>query len=52
VRVLAEGMRPAGRHVVSWNGRDDQGRSLPPGVYWVRMALEQEVRTRRVVLVL
>jgi flagellar hook assembly protein FlgD len=30
---------PAGDHQVSWDGRDDQGRKLPNGTYFLRMAI-------------
>lgn len=37
VAVLAHGTRPAGRHQVSWAGRDVDGRDLPQGVYFAVM---------------
>jgi hypothetical protein len=37
VRRLPEEFRPAGRHVVLWNGCDTQGRRLPAGTYLIRM---------------
>jgi hypothetical protein len=36
VRRLAEGSFPAGETVLSWDGRDDFGRGVAPGVYFVR----------------
>jgi hypothetical protein len=33
VRILFSGMKPAGRHTVQWDGRDNQGRVLPSGIY-------------------
>ena len=36
VRRLADGPVDAGAHGWSWNGRDDDGRPLPGGVYFVR----------------
>jgi hypothetical protein len=36
VRRLAEGRFPAGSRVVVWDGRDDAGRLVPPGVYLAR----------------
>lgn len=36
---------------VTWDGRDDGGRELPAGVYWVRSADRSEGEARRVVLV-
>ncbi len=38
VRLLAEGPLGAGRHAVAWDGRDDAGRRLPAGTYFVRMS--------------
>jgi hypothetical protein len=38
VRRLADGPVGAGPHGWSWNGRDDAGRPLPAGVYFVRAA--------------
>jgi hypothetical protein len=37
VRTLVTGEQPAGRHCAIWNGRDDSGRLLAPGVYFVRL---------------
>jgi len=34
VSRLAEGHRNKGYHVVSWNGRDGNGRQVSPGVYF------------------
>ena len=36
VRELVHEHRPAGAHAAVWNGRDDSGRDLPSGVYYVR----------------
>jgi hypothetical protein len=38
LRTLCSGQRDAGRHSVTWDGRDDRGRSLASGVYVVRVA--------------
>ena len=37
VRVLERGVRSAGPGGVTWDGRDDNGRQLPPGLYFVRL---------------
>ena len=37
VRGLVSGTLGPGIHQVNWNGRDDNGRTLPTGVYLVRM---------------
>jgi flagellar basal-body rod modification protein FlgD len=38
VRTLADGSLAAGTHTVHWDGRDGDGRAVPPGVY--RQSLE------------
>ncbi len=37
VRVLTDRMYGPGRHARNWNGRDDDGRNVPSGVYFYRM---------------
>jgi hypothetical protein len=38
VRTLVRGAMPAGAHSVTWDGCDDAGASVGPGVYFVRMS--------------
>jgi hypothetical protein len=51
VTELASGDRRAGTHTVTWNGRDDAERSLPAGVYFVRLMTAVGSDTRKVMLV-
>jgi FlgD Ig-like domain/CARDB len=51
VVALRRGTQPAGRHAVSWDGRDSTGRRVPAGVYFCRLASDAFEQTRRVVLV-
>jgi hypothetical protein len=51
VRTLLEGDRPAGPQHLSWNGADDSGRALPPGLYLVRVRVPGAQIVRRVVRV-
>ncbi len=51
VRMLADGAFPAGAHAVSWDGRDGDGRSAPPGTYLYRLDVVGERVTRKMVLV-
>ena len=37
VAKLADGVLPAGRGAVDWNGADDSGRALPSGTYLARL---------------
>jgi hypothetical protein len=38
VRVLADGTLRAGRHVRVWDGRDESGRLVPTGIYFVQVS--------------
>ena len=51
IAVLAEGHHPAGRYVIDWWGRDDHGRQMSSGVYFVRLVAGSRVETRKVSLV-
>uniref|UniRef100_A0A7C4CDW4 FlgD/Vpr Ig-like domain-containing protein n=1 Tax=candidate division WOR-3 bacterium TaxID=2052148 RepID=A0A7C4CDW4_UNCW3 len=37
VRELAGTVQPAGFRAVRWDGRDENGRTVAPGVYYCRM---------------
>jgi hypothetical protein len=50
VRTLASGFVQAGEHDVVWNGRDDSGERVAPGVYLYRLSTEDVVETRKLVL--
>ena len=51
VRSIARGRFEAGAHVASWDGRDDAGRALGAGAYWLRLGFEGRDVTRRVMRV-
>ncbi len=48
--VLADGERPAGRHALTWDGRDDDGRALPSGSYLARLDSASGTATTKLVL--
>lgn len=48
---LASGRFPAGEHELQWSLRDDRGRPLTTGVYFVRLRAGGEVRLSRAVIV-
>jgi hypothetical protein len=50
VRTLDSGPLAPGDHAPRWDGRDDAGRALPPGVYFARLRLGDESQTRRITL--
>jgi len=47
VRTLASGSHEAGEYRLEWNGRDDQGHSLPSGAYFARLMTAQGRFTRK-----
>lgn len=49
VRRLPEVARNAGRHQVSWDGRDEAGRRIAPGVYFLSLKAGEFSATHRVV---
>ncbi|HEV2105273.1 MAG TPA: FlgD immunoglobulin-like domain containing protein [Candidatus Eisenbacteria bacterium] len=50
VRRLLAGSLPAGPQKLAWDGRDDQGRRVPAGLYFVRVAGAGQIQTQRLVL--
>jgi hypothetical protein len=51
VRTLADvSHAPAGRHQVVWDGRNDEGRRVAPGIYFYRMVSATTRATQRVLL--
>jgi hypothetical protein len=50
-RDLASGERGAGRHEIVWDGRDDDGRAISPGIYFVLLESGERAWARKVVRV-
>jgi hypothetical protein len=50
VGSVVDSWRQAGRWQAAWNGRDRDGRSVPVGVYSVRLRIGPESQTKRVLL--
>ncbi len=48
VNLLAEGGYPPGGWEARWDGRDQEGRRVAPGVYFVRLAAEETVLAKKV----
>ncbi len=49
-RLLAGAVLPAGRHELTWDGRGDNGRAMPSGVYLLQLTDERETRGLRLIL--
>jgi PA domain-containing protein/flagellar hook capping protein FlgD len=50
VRLLAGGWLEAGPHSLTWDGTDDQGRRMAPGVYFYRLTAGSFAGTRQMVM--
>ena len=50
VRSFAEGLKAEGNYNLSWNGEDNRGRSLPTGVYYIRMQAGHKSFNKKAVL--
>jgi hypothetical protein len=50
IRVLADGRYPAGTHEMSWNGRNEAGRTLAAGIYFLQMKAGSFLAAKRMYL--
>jgi hypothetical protein len=50
VRNLVRGARPAGEYADRWDGRDDEGRKAPAGVYFARLQANGQQASRSFVV--
>lgn len=50
VTVLVDETLAAGRYEARWNGRDDEGREAPSGIYLVRLVAEGHTASRKITL--
>jgi len=50
VKTLVDGQQTPGWHTVTWDGRDDSGRSVASGVYFARMHAESFTGSAKMVL--
>jgi flagellar hook assembly protein FlgD len=50
VRRLVDREQPAGYHFATWNGRDQQGKPVPTGVYHYRLQVGDFVSTKKMMM--
>jgi flagellar hook assembly protein FlgD len=50
VRTLGEGRFPAGSNSVTWDGLDDRGIRVIPGIYFYRLGHRGQFRTKKMIL--
>lgn len=51
VRVLTDQYYKQGIYKIKWNGRDDNGKNLPSGIYFVRLQSGRFCKTQKMILV-
>jgi flagellar hook assembly protein FlgD len=50
VRRILDGRVEAGGQEVHWDGRDERGREEPAGIYFVTVETENQVRSKKVIM--
>jgi hypothetical protein len=50
VKTLVDEILPAGKHSVTWNGKDENGKSVASGVYFYKMKADKFVSTKKMIL--
>ncbi len=50
VRTLVSELKVAGWHQIKWDGKNDQGRDIPGGVYFARLATAEGSRTIKITM--
>lgn len=51
VRILSSERQPPGAHSVVWNGKSDEGRTLPDGIYICKMQCNEYSGIKKIILV-
>jgi flagellar hook assembly protein FlgD len=51
VRTLLDDVREAGEYRLTWDGRDQNGISAAPGMYFVRLTAGARSHTHRIIYV-
>jgi len=51
VRTVVRGAVAPGYYTALWDGRDDLGRRVPAGVYFVRFETDDYSRTQKAILI-
>lgn len=51
VRSLYSGKQPAGSHFITWNGKNQQGKTAAIGVYYVRIELPYKTYNKKLLAI-
>jgi hypothetical protein len=50
VRTLVDGQQKAGNYTISYDGKDDRGKFLPSGIYFIKLKTGNFAQTRKLLL--
>ncbi len=51
VRMMLDEEKTPGRYGVTWDGKDDLGKTVPSGVYYCRLKMNSEVLQKKMILI-
>ncbi len=51
IQTLCNRLVSAGHHEMEWNGRDAQGNLMPSGIYYYRLFIDDQILTKKLVLI-
>jgi hypothetical protein len=51
IRTLVEGTKSVGRHVILWDGKNDNGSQVGSGVYYYRLKAGKDIITKKLVII-
>ena len=51
VRYIESGQKTAGRHQVSWDGRNENGHIVAPGIYIYQLKAGEQVQSKKMVII-
>ena len=51
IKTLVNSAKKPGIHMISWDGKDHNGNSAVPGIYFYRLAAGNNMKTRRMIKV-
>ena len=50
IRTLVEGERKAGKYSLTWDGKDEDGKTVSSGAYFYQLDRDGEMKTKQAIL--
>jgi len=51
IKTIVNEQMPTGRHVIVWDGKDDRGKTMPPGIYLYRLSANNFNQVKKMVII-